>query len=71
MLLSHEVRAGTPQQLISNGSYLSLLPNICAHDYTLLPSPACSLMLLGSAVDKAGGEGEGCYPVPYLSEKNP
>lgn len=60
-----------PQQLIPNTSYLSLLPNICARDYTLLPSLACSLTLLGSAVDKEGGEGEGCYPVPYLSEKNP
>lgn len=59
------------QQLISNGFHHSLLPNICARDYTSLPSLACSLMLLGSAVDKERGEGEGCYPVPYLSEKNP
>lgn len=57
------------QQSISNGSCLSLLPNICARDYTSLPSLARSLRLLGSAVDKERGEGEGCYPVPYLSEK--
>lgn len=57
------------QQLISNGSYLSLLPNICAHDYTSLPSLACSLTLLGSAVNKEQGEEEGCYPVPSLNEK--
>lgn len=59
------------QQLISNRPYLSLLPNICAHDYTSLPSLAGSLTLLSSATDKERGEGEGCYPVPYLSEKNP
>lgn len=57
------------QQLISNGSYRSLLPNICAHDYTSLPSLVCSLTLLGSAMNKE--RGEGCYPVPYLNEKNP
>lgn len=59
------------QQLISNGSYFSLLPNICAHDYTSLPSLACSLTLLSSAVNKEQEEGEDCYPVPYLNEKNP
>jgi len=51
-LLSNKVIAKELQQLIPNGIYLCLLPNICALNYNSLPIPAYFLMLLGNALHK-------------------